>query len=291
MKKQINCKEVVWELFTLTAAVAIIAAAVYFFLVPSHASVSSISGLGIILTNFIPLPLSVITMVLNVVLLIIGFITCGREFGTKTVYTSILLPVFIGIFERIFPNIGSLTKTQELDVLCYVLVVSVGLSILFNMNASSGGLDIVAKIMNKYLHIELGKAMSLAGMCVALSAALVYDKKTVVLSVLGTYFNGMVVDHFIFGQNLKRRVCIITKYEEELRNFILHELHSGATIYDAIGAYNLDKRHEIITIVDKNEYQKLMNYINNLDPKAFITVYTVADMRYQQKVLENEERI
>lgn len=290
MKKQINCKEVVWELFTLTAAVAIIAAAVYFFLVPSHASVSSISGLGIILTNFIPLPLSVITMFLNVVLLIIGFITCGREFGTKTVYTSILLPVFIGIFERIFPNIGSLTKTQELDVLCYVLVVSVGLSILFNMNASSGGLDIVAKIMNKYLHIELGKAMSLAGMCVALSAALVYDKKTVVLSVLGTYFNGMVVDHFIFGQNLKRRVCIITKYEEELRNFILHELHSGATIYDAIGAYNLDKRHEIITIVDKNEYQKLMNYINNLDPKAFITVYTVADMRYQQKVLENEER-
>ena len=290
MKKQINCKEVAWELFTLTAAVAIIAAAVYFFLVPSHASVSSISGLGIILTNFIPLPLSVITMVLNVVLLIIGFITCGREFGTKTVYTSILLPVFISIFERIFPNIGSLTKTQELDVLCYVLVVSVGLSILFNMNASSGGLDIVAKIMNKYLHIELGKAMSLAGMCVALSAALVYDKKTVVLSVLGTYFNGMVVDHFIFGQNLKRRVCIITKYEEELRNFILHELHSGATIYDAIGAYNLDKRHEIITIVDKNEYQKLMNYINNLDPKAFITVYTVADMRYQQKVLENEER-
>ena len=290
MKKQINCKEVVWELFTLTAAVAIIAAAVYFFLVPSHASVSSISGLGIILTNFIPLPLSVITMVLNVVLLIIGFITCGREFGTKTVYTSILLPVFIGIFERIFPNIGSLTKTQELDVLCYVLVVRVGLSILFNMNASSGGLDIVAKIMNKYLHIELGKAMSLAGMCVALSAALVDDKKTVVLSVLGTYFNGMVVDHFIFGQNLKRRVCIITKYEEELRKFILHELHSGATIYDAIGAYNLDKRHEIITIVDKNEYQKLMNYINNLDPKAFITVYTVADMRYQQKVLENEER-
>ncbi len=290
MKKQINCKEVVWELFTLTTAVAIIAAAVYFFLVPSHASVSSISGLGIILTNFIPLPLSVITMVLNVVLLIIGFITCGREFGTKTVYTSILLPVFIGIFERIFPNIGSLTKTQELDVLCYVLVVSVGLSILFNMNASSGGLDIVAKIMNKYLHIELGKAMSLAGMCVALSAALVYDKKTVVLSVLGTYFNGIVVDHFIFGQNLKRRVCIITKYEEELRNFILYELHSGATIYDAIGAYNLDKRHEIITIVDKNEYQKLMNYINNLDPKAFITVYTVADMRYQLKVLENEER-
>ena len=284
MKKQINCKEVVWELFTLTAAVAIIAAAVYFFLVPSHASVSSISGLGIILTNFIPLPLSVITMVLNVVLLIIGFITCGREFGTKTVYTSILLPVFIGIFERIFPNIGSLTKTQELDVLCYVLVVSVGLSILFNMNASSGGLDIVAKIMNKYLHMELGKAMSLSGMCVALSAALVYDKKTVVLSILGTYFNGIILDHFIFDHNIKRRVCIITPKEEELREFILHELHSGATIYEAYGAYNMQKRKEIITIVDKTEYQKLMNFINKLDPKAFITVYNVSNMRYQPKM-------
>ena len=283
MKKQINCKEVVWELFTLTAAVAIIAAAVYFFLVPSHASVSSISGLGIILTNFIPLPLSVITMVLNVVLLIIGFITCGREFGTKTVYTSILLPVFIGIFERIFPNIGSLTKTQELDVLCYVLVVSVGLSILFNRNASSGGLDIVAKIMNKYLHMDLGKAMSLSGMCVALSAALVYDKKTVVLSLLGTYFNGLVLDHFIFDHNIKRRVFIIKEKEEELRNFILNDLHSGATFYESIGAYNMQKRNEIITIVDKNEYQKLMNYMNYEDPKAFITVYHVSDIRYQPK--------
>ena len=284
MKKQVNYIEIAKETVILTAAVAVIAAAVYFFLVPSHTSVSSISGLGIILTNFIPLPLSVITMVLNVVLLIIGFITCGREFGTKTVYTSILLPVFIGIFERIFPNIGSLTKTQELDVLCYVLVVSVGLSILFNMNASSGGLDIVAKIMNKYLHMELGKAMSLSGMCVALSAALVYDKKTVVLSILGTYFNGIVLDHFIFDHNIKRRVCIITPKEEELREFILHELHSGATIYEAYGAYNMQKRKEIITIVDKTEYQKLMNFINKLDPKAFITVYNVSNMRYQPKM-------
>ena len=290
MNTQYNYKNIIKETLILTVAVGIIGAAVYFFLVPSHTSVSSISGLGIILSNFIPLPLSAITMILNVVLLIVGFLTCGKEFGIKTIYTSIMLPIFLALFEIIFPNFESFTNSQELDVLCYILVVSVGLSILFNRNASSGGLDIVAKIMNKYLHIELGKAMSLAGMCVALSAALVYDKKTVVLSVLGTYFNGMVVDHFIFGQNLKRRVCIITKYEEELRNFILHELHSGATIYDAIGAYNLDKRHEIITIVDKNEYQKLMNYINNLDPKAFITVYTVADMRYQQKVLENEER-
>ena len=282
-QKQPTALAVAQEAAILTVAVAIIAAAVYFFLVPSHASVSSISGLGIVLSNFVPLSLSAITMILNVVLLIVGFFTCGREFGAKTVYTSILLPVFIGLFERIFPDIGSLTDSQELDVLCYILVVSVGLSILFNRNASSGGLDIVAKIMNKYLHIELGRAMSLSGMCVALSAALVYDKKTVVLSVLGTYFNGLVLDHFIFDHNIKRRVCIITQKEEELRHFILTDLHSGATVYESYGAYNMEKRREIITIVDKGEYQKLMDFMNREDPRAFITVYTVSDMRYQPK--------
>jgi len=282
-KKAVPTAAAVRELAILIGAVAIIAAAVYFFLVPSHASVSSISGLGIVLANFVPLPLSAITMILNVVLLVIGFLTCGREFGAKTVYTSILLPAFIGLFERLFPNLGSLTDSQELDVLCYILVVSVGLSILFNRNASSGGLDIVAKIMNKYLHMDLGKAMSLSGMCVALSAALVYDKKTVVLSVLGTYFNGLVLDHFIFDQNIKRRVCIITGKEEELRRFIIEDLHSGATVYESYGAYNMQKRREIITIVDKAEYQKLMSYMNREDPQAFITVYTVSDMRYQPK--------
>ena len=259
------------ETAVLTGAVAIIAAGVFFFLVPSHTSVSSISGLGIVLSNFVPLPLSVITMILNVVLLIIGFFTCGREFGAKTVYTSVLLPVFLGLFEKLFPEFGSMTGSQELDVLCYILVVSIGLSILFNRNASSGGLDIVAKIMNKYLHMELGKAMSLSGMCVALSAALVYDKKTVVLSILGTYFNGIVLDHFI-------------EKEEALRQFILHDLHSGATMYEAIGAYNLEKHNEIITIVDKSEYQKLMNFINREDPKAFVTVYNVSSMQYQPKI-------
>ena len=284
MKKSVDVLSLLKDTLILTAADAIIAAAVFFFLVPSHASVSSISGLGIILVNFIPLPLSAITMILNVLLLIIGFFTCGKEFGAKTVYTSILLPLFLALFEKIFPTYTSLTGSQELDVLCYILVVSIGLRILFNRNASFGGLDIVAKILNKYLHMDLGKAMSLAGMCIALSAALVYDSKTVVLSILGTYFNGLIVDHFIFDHNIKRRVCIITKKEEELRKFILHDLHSGATIYESIGAYNMEKRNEIITIVDKSEYQRLMAFLNQEDPQAFITVYTVSDIRYHPKV-------
>ena len=283
-KKKGFTSDTLKETAVMTIAVGIIAAAVYFFLIPSQTSISSISALAIIIAHYVPLHVSTVTMILKVVLLLIGFVTCGKEFGAKTVYTSILLPVYLAVFEHVFPDFESLTNSNELDVLCYILVVSIGLSILFNMNASSGGLDIVAKIMNKYLHIELGKAMSISGMCVALSSALIYDKKAVVLSVLGTYFNGIVLDHFIFGQNLKRRVCIITKYEEEVRQFILHELHSGATFYEATGAYNMQKHREIITIVDKSEYQKLMNYIIKKDPEAFVTVYTVSDMRYRPKV-------
>lgn len=281
MKKQI---EIIKEFGMITIATAIVAAAVFFFLVPSHVSVGSISGLAIVIGNFVPLPISAITMILNVALLIVGFIFVGREFGGKTVYTSILLPVVIGIFEKLFPNNGSITADPFLDMICYVFVVSIGLAMLFNRNASSGGLDIVAKLMNKFLHMDLGNAMSVSGMVVALSSALVYDKKIVVLSVLGTYLNGIVLDHFIFGFNLKKRVCIVSKKEEEIRNFILHELHSGATIYEAIGAYKLEPRREIITIVDKNEYAKLMGFIEKTDPAAFVTVYTVNKIIYRPKV-------
>ena len=222
-------------------------------------------------------------MILNVALLVIGFIFVGREFGGKTVYTSILLPIIIGIFEKMFPNNTSITADPFLDMICYVFVVSIGLAMLFNRNASSGGLDIVAKLMNKFLHMDLGNAMSVSGMAVALSSAFVYDKKIVVLSVLGTYLNGIVLDHFIFGFNLKKRVCIVSQKEEEIRNFILHELHSGATIYEAIGAYRLEPRREIITIVDKNEYAKLMTFIEKTDPAAFVTVYTVNKIIYRPK--------
>ena len=276
-------KNIAKELLILTGAVAIIAAAVFFFLVPSQTAVSSISGLAIIISNFVPLEISTITMILNVGLLIVGFLLCGPEFGYKTVYTSVMLPVFIGIFEKLLPNNQSLTGDQTLDVLAYILVVSVGLSILFNRNASSGGLDIVAKIMNKFLGIELGKAMSLAGMCVALSSAFVYDSKSVVLSVIGTYFNGIVLDYFILGQIEKKRVCIISPKAEEIRLFIINELQSGVTIYEAFGGYNKAPRTELVVIVDKQEYQKLMKFMKKCDPDAFMTIYSVNDMSYKPK--------
>ena len=277
-------KQNIKEFLLITVGTGIVATAVFFFMLPSHVAVGSASALALVLSNLIPLPVSAITFILNAGLLLIGFLLIGPEFGVKTVYTSLLMPVYLRIFELIFPNFQSISGEPMLDVICYILVVGIGLSMLFSSNASSGGLDIVAKLMNKFLRMDLGTAMSLSGMLVALSSALVYDSKTVVLSLLGTYFGGMIVDHFIFGLNLKRRVCIISHKPDELVDFILHTIHSGATIYDAIGAYDGTTRREIVAIVDKHEYRLLMDYIRRNDPKAFLTVYSVNEICYQPKV-------
>ena len=271
------------EFISITVGTIITACAVFFFMMPSHVTVGSAAGLAIVLSEFLPLSVSAITMAMNVGLLIIGFLLIGPEFGAKTVYCAVLLPAVIGVLERIFPDFQSLTGDPLIDVICYILLVGVGLSILFTENASSGGLDIVAKLMNKFLGMDLGKAMSSAGILVALSSALCYDKKTVVLSVLGTYFGGIVLDHFIFGIDIKRKVFILSPKYEEITQFILHELHSGASHYDLYGAYDGSVRREIVTIVDKQEYRKLMDYVHKADPKAFVTVYSVNEIRYQPK--------
>ncbi len=281
-------KTIFWKNFRdfsiITFGVMLAAASIFFFMMPSNVVVGSASALAMVISNFVPLQVSAINLIINVVLLIIGFILIGPEFGVKTVYAAIMLPVFIGVFEFVFPNFQSLTQDPLLDTLCYVLVVSIAMAILFSRNASSGGLDIVAKIINKFMHMELGRAYSFSGIAVALTAALCYDTKTVILSVLGTYFGGIVVDHFIFGLNIKRRVCIISPKLDEIVGYILHELHSGATLNDITGAYDNITRREVITIVDKNEYRKLMDFVRRTDPKAFVTVYSVSEMRYQPKV-------
>jgi uncharacterized membrane-anchored protein YitT (DUF2179 family) len=276
-------KRTIKDYLLITVATVIIGAAVYFFMLPSHVTVGSATALALVISNFIPVPVSAITLVINVILLIIGFLLIGPEFGAKTVYSSILLPLVIGVFEVLFPNFQSITADPLLDVLCYILIVGFGLSLLFSCNAASGGIDVVAKLMNKFLRMELGQAMSLSGILVALSSAFVYEKDIVVLSVLGTYFGGIVLDHFIFGLDIKRKVCILSPKYDEITKFILHELHSGASHYDLIGAYDGSVRREIVTIVDKQEYRKLMDYVHKADPKAFVTVYSVNEIRYQPK--------
>lgn len=278
-----SSKKAIRDFIIITIGTVIVGVAVYFFMLPSHLTVGSASALALVISNFVPLPVSVNSFIINVFLLIIGYLLIGPEFGIKSIYSSLLLPAILGMFEILFPNQASLTQDPLLDMICYTLVVSIGLTILFATNCSSGGIDVVAKLMNKFLRMDLGQAMSTSGMMVALSSALCYDTKTVILSVIGTYLGGIVLDRFIFGMNPKRRVCVISKHFNEILSFILHDLHSGATIYEGIGAYNNEVRKEIITIVDNQEYKKLMDYVMTTDPDAFVTVYSVQEISYKPK--------
>jgi uncharacterized membrane-anchored protein YitT (DUF2179 family) len=278
--------KVLKEYALMTIATFIISLAVFFFLVPSHAAVCSISGLAIVLSHFMPLSVAGITMILNITLLIIGYFLVGKSFISRTVYASILLPVLLLCLEHIFPHFHSLTNDPLLDVICYIFTVNIGAAMLFNANASSGGIDIVGKIMNVYFGIEVGKAMSMAGILIALSAMLAYDTKTVILSLLGTYLNGMVLDHYIFDQKLKRKVCIVSRHAEDIRHFIIDGMKSGATLYRIVGAYHKEERDEVVAIVNKSEYRTLMNYVKKKDPTAFVTVYKVSDMQYCPKQVE-----
>lgn len=271
-------KAMIKEYGIVTIGTLIVAAGVFFFMLPSNVVAGSLTGLVMVLTNFVPIKISVLTFILNAFLLIIGFIFIGKEFGGKTVYASVLLPIFLAIFEFAFPNNQSLTNDVLLDTICYLLVVSVGIALLFRVNASSGGLDIVAKILNKYAHIELGKAMSIAGMLTAFSSILVYDKKTLVMSILATYANGIILDNFIDGYNRRKRVCILSSNYEQIQEFITNELKRGVTLYQAIGGYKKEEKTEIVTILTRSEYGALLNYLHSVDKSAFVTVSTVNEV-------------
>jgi uncharacterized membrane-anchored protein YitT (DUF2179 family) len=231
-----------------------------------------------VISNLIPIPMSVILFAFNAILLIIGFVFLGREFGAKTVYSALSLPIMLSIFEIVFPNNPSLTKDIIIDTVCYLLLVSIAQAILFHINASSGGTDIIAKLMNRYLHVDIGNAIAFSGICIALTSVFVYDTKTVILGVLATYANGIVVDNYINGFNRRKRVCVISDEYERIQQFVMNDLNRGVTLYKAVGGFNNDQRMELVTILTRSEYGALMSYLNDVDAKAFVTVSTVNEV-------------
>ena len=256
----------------------IVSAGVYFFMVPSKIVVGSVSGLAMVLAELLHMQMSTITFILNVVLLIAGFIFIGKEFGAKTIYTSLLLPVFLWVFEQIVPVTESLTGNSVYDLVAYILIIALGQAILFNANASSGGLDVVAKIISKYTHAEIGKAVTVSGLVTAFTSIFVYDVGTLIVSILGTYANGIAVDYFIDGFNKRKKICILSDEYEEIQRYIMQELKRGVTIYKARGGYDGQEKTELVTIMTPNEYKQLLNYLHKSEFQAFMTVYNVSQV-------------
>lgn len=260
---------------TIFGGTFIIAFGVYFFMNPFHIMCGSVTGLAIVLINFIPVPLSVMTFILNVICIILAFVFIDRKFGVKIIFISLLLPAIIFVFETFFPNPQSLTGNLALDAIAMITVICFGQAVLFNANAASGGLDIIAKMMNKYLHMELGKAIVIAGAVTVASSYFAYDIQTVVIGFMTTYFSGILLDYFIDGFTGKIRVCIISKHNDEIKRYVIEELQRGITVYTAVGGYSGEPRNELCAVLTKKEYGQLMDYVEGVDPNPFVTISNI----------------
>ncbi len=271
-------KSFIKDIPILTLGMLIGALAVHFFLIPSKLIVGSITGLSIVINLLTSISLPLLIFIINSFLLILSYFLIGKEFGIKTVYTALILSPMLAILEKLFPIKQSLMQDQWLDLLCFVLLLSFSQAILFRRNASTGGLDIIAKIVNKYFHVDLGSSVSIAGAIICCTAIFVYDIKTVIIGLIGTYLNGLILEHFMIGFNSRKRVCVISKDYQLIRKFIIEDMKRGATLYPIKGGLESEGKFEIESLMTRNEFSYLMEFIKKEKIDAFITAGTVSEI-------------
>ena len=278
------------EFIIMTVAMLIAAAAVYYFLLPSNLVIGSITGLSMVISGLfglvgITVKVSVVVTVINAILLIMAWFLIGHEFGAKTVYTALILGPFIEFWEKVFPverimepGSTSLMGDVWFDLLCFVLILSASQTILFNINASTGGLDILAKIVNKYLHFDIGTSVSVAGALICCTAFAINPFRMVVVGLIGTWINGLALDYFTAGLNRRKRVCIISSRYEEIRKYIIEDLQRGCSLYNVTGGYNGHQNVEIQALLTQDEFANLMDYLKQNDIHGFITAGNVSEI-------------
>ncbi len=273
----------------MTIAMGIAAIAVHYFMQPSGLIVGSISGLSIVIYRITGIPVSALTFSINLILLVLAYFLIGKEFGIKTVYTALILSPWLRLFEVIDKKYGIDPSTlfhfpngtdYWFYLLGFVVILSATQAILFNINASTGGLDIIAKIVNKYLHIDLGTSVTVAGAIICCSAFFIPGNSLylIFLGFIGTWINGIVVDYFTAGLNAKKRVCIISPEYEKIRDFTVNTLKRGCTLYPVKGGYSQDDKVELQAILTNEEFAKLMEKIKDDNIHAFITAGRVSEV-------------
>ncbi len=282
------------ELIIMTLGMLLTAAAVYYFLVPSKLIVGTISGLSIVLCGIfenmgIHLSLSVVIMVINAILLILAYFLIGKEFGLKTVYSAMILGPLTDFWDAVLPwqtfatpnpitGAESVMGDPWFDLCCFVLMLSAAQALMFSINASTGGLDILAKIVNKYMHFDIGKSVSIAGAIICLSAFAINPFRMVVIGLIGTWINGLVVDYFTASLNNRKRVCVVTKDYDRVRRYIIDDLKRGCTLYEVIGGYTNEKSIELEALLTKDEFSSLMEFLNENEINAFTTAGNVSEV-------------
>ena len=277
------------ELFIMTAGMAVSALAVNYFLVPSKLIIGSISGLSIVISGIFDLigmsvKVSTVIVIINAILLILAYLLIDKEFGLKTVYTAMILGPLMDLWEKILPASELITDGTSvmgdiwLDLCCFVLLLSASQAILFHINASTGGLDILAKIVNKYLHFDIGASISVAGAIICCTAFAINPFRMVVVGLIGTWINGIVVDYFTASINKRKRVCIISSSHEILRKYIIEDLNRGCSLYKVTGGYSGNENIEIQALLTQDEFSSLMDFMKKNDIHGFITAGNVSEI-------------
>lgn len=281
-----------WKEFVImTLGMFVAAAAVYYFLVPSKLIIGTISGLSIVISGIfetfgLHVRVSVVILIINAILLVLAWLLIGNEFGAKTVYTAMILGPLMDVWAAILPYEQLLTEPGQatvmgeiwFDLLCFVLVLSMSQAILFNINASTGGLDILAKIVNKYLHFDIGASVSMAGAVICCTAFAINPFRMVVIGLIGTWINGLVVDYFTASLNKRKRVCIITKDYEAVKEFIVKKLVRGCSMYEVTGGFTGEKGVEITALLTQDEFSAVMEFMRVQDIKSFVTAGNVSEV-------------
>ena len=279
------------EMIIITVAMSIAAAAVYYFLMPSKLIVGSISGLSIVISGIfekflgITVKVSLVVFIINALLLLLAYFLIGKEFGLKTAYAALVLAPLIDMWEIICPSEKLLAQGTTsimgdiwFDLICFILILSASQAILFRINASTGGLDIIAKIVNKYLHYDMGMSVTIAGVLICCTAFAINPFRLVVIGLIGTWMNGIIVDYFMISLARKKRVCIISKDYERIRNYIINDIVRGCSLYEVTGGYSGEQTMEIQSLLTQDEFVNLMGWIRDNDIKCFMTAGNVSEV-------------
>ncbi len=278
------------EMLIISIAMFIAAAAVYYFLVPSKLVVGSISGLSIVVSGVladmgIVVKVSTVVLIINAVLLVIAYILIGPEFGVKTAYAALILGPMMNLWEDVCPyeklmeeGASSMMGNLWFDLLVFVLVLSASQALLFRINASTGGLDIIAKIVNKYFHFDMGMSVTISGVIICCTAFLINPFRLVIIGLIGTWINGLIVNYFMASLSRRKRVCIISEEHEKIRRYVIEDIVRGCTLYDVTGGYGGKKYVEIQVLLTQSEFADLMAFIRDNDIKAFITAGNVSEV-------------
>ena len=278
------------ELVIMTLGMMVTAAAVYYFLVPSKLIIGTVSGLAIVVAGLfeaigIQVKVSLVVLVLNALLLVLALALLGRDFGAKTIYSSLILGPLMDFWERVMPYQSLIAPGTDsvmgdiwFDLCCFVLLLSISQAILFNINASTGGLDIVAKLINKYFHLDIGASLAVSGAVICCTAFAINPFRMVVIGLLGTWINGLVVDYFTASLNKRKRVCVVSKEHEKIRDFIIGKLGRGCSLYEVTGGYTGEKNIEVEALLTQDEFSNLMEYIKREDIRTFVTAGNVSEV-------------